>query len=244
MMQYIINRCVFNNNPPSYAEDLHDLEFVGSEDVSQISCRIPIRYYHEHKDGPTLLMCHGNRSDIGVVDLKTISQTFNANICVFDYAGYGLHSERDSSEEACYRDVLAVYNYLVIHKDLHYNKLFIYGRSSGTAMACYLAHTLCKQGKEPAGLILVSPLMSVFKIFVNFWLPGDRFENYTRAPEITCNIAVLHGNTDTVIPTNHDPTEKQKLRWFVTLEGCGHENVFTSVYYQTIGDFINAILLV
>ena len=47
-------------------------------------------------------------------------------MCLFDYAGYGLHSNRVASEYSCQQDVIAVYTHLIKHKKLLAEEIVIY----------------------------------------------------------------------------------------------------------------------
>lgn len=102
----------------------------------KINYNIPVRYYHYNDSStdvsPTMLICHANSEDIGQTDPEEFADQFKVNICLFDYAGYGLHSNTIASEHACQADVLAVYDYLVKEKNMDWGKFIIYGRSLGS----------------------------------------------------------------------------------------------------------------
>ena len=242
-MGNLIAKLAFCRIDSSYDYDLPLLEFVTREEWSFSTVtehRIPIRFYHLGKHYPTILMCHGNAEDIGMTNPIEVAEQFNANICLFDYAGYGLHSCKDSSESACQEDVVAVYQHLVNIKKVPRENIVIYGRSLGTGVACYLSHYLC-QKKIPTRLILVSPLMSAVKVVTDVWSPFDIFSNYVLAPKITCNTLVLHGNNDQVVPYSCGKDLSQlfpNLSDFIVLKGCGHNDLFISDYYLNINKFI------
>jgi hypothetical protein len=176
-----------------------------------------------------MLVCHGNNDDIGRTNPITMAEKFNVNICMFDYAGYGLHSCNQSSEKAAILDTMAVFYHLVTVKNIQINNIIIYGRSLGSGMACYLAHHLSEQQSQsklsnidheitnlenklpttsdnglsinkPKCLILVSPLMSAAKTLIDIHLPCDIFMNYILAPKITYSTLIIHGTKDTVVP--------------------------------------------
>ncbi len=242
-MGNIITSIAFPCKLSSYNESLPLLYFVKRDEsymCSTMQQTIPTIYYHLGEKYPTLLMCHGNAEDIGEVDPIRLSNQFNANICLFDYAGYGLHSCKQASEKACFEDVLAVYDHLVKTKKIPKEKIFIYGRSIGTGVACYLAHYLCKQN-IPNHLILVSPIMSAARVVTKFWIPGDIFMNYQLAPEITSSTLIIHGDYDTLVPYSCGQSLSKlfpNLYQFVVLEGVGHQNIGVSKFYNSINTFL------
>lgn len=61
----------------------------------------------------------------------------NINILLFDYRGYG-RSTGKPSESGFYTDARAVYNYVRSRTDLNQEKIFLFGRSLGGAVAISL----------------------------------------------------------------------------------------------------------
>ncbi len=230
----------------SYNEKINHLTFA-NRDARYLSYftshSIPIRHKHVSDDYKTILMCHGNGADVGHFDLEMLSRTYGANICVFDYAGYGLHSCKESSEENCQNDVIAVYEYLVLQKKINPENIYIFGRSLGTYMACFLAHHTRNHKKSPQKLILVSPLMSGVGVVTDLWTPIDKFMNYALAPEIKCSTLILHGDKDEIVPYScgHNLSKNfPNLYKFYTLKNCGHNDVSTYAYYDEINKFLKS----
>lgn len=251
-MGALISYIAFPRIPCSYNYKLSYLHFVDRTEIYQ-SCmydsetihKIPIRYYELDVDLPTILMCHGNGVDIGCIDISIIAKNFNVNVCIFDYAGYGLHSCRSASELGCQEDVIAVYKYLIDIRGVIPENLIIYGRSLGSGVACYLAHYMCTiENNKPRGLVLVSPLMSAVRTVMNSWLPGDIFMNYMLAPKITCPTLILHGDNDDIIPYSCGYELSKlfpNLSKFVTLSGCGHNDISCLSYYTGVINFLETI---
>ena len=243
-MSSILEQIALPYVPCTYDSTLPYLEFVTREEYSSYMTEyeyVPIRYYDGHHN-KTMIMCHGNGEDIGHADPLVLSNTFNVNVCVFDYAGYGLHSSTTRSTNACKDDVIAVYYHLIKVKKVNHEQIIIYGRSLGTWVACDLANYLCNViMKPPLKLILISPLMSAVKIVTNLWSPIDILMNYYLAPKIHCPTLIVHGNQDQVVPYSCG-LELSKLfpnlYRFVTLNGVGHNNIFTPTYYQCIIEFL------
>lgn len=203
----IINRVAYQPPQSTYNTTLIDLEFVTRLEQPSSICsipdevKIPIRSLFINKNLPTVLYCHGNAMDIGTIDLIAMSNLFRANIVVFDYCGYGLHSKKTSSEQDSYKDIEAVYYQYLLPKVVDPRKIVIIGQSLGSTMACHLAYTVRYDKLQPKNLILISPLYSATAIKTWFPLPMiDCFKNYKLAPFIRSATSIYHGDKDLVIP--------------------------------------------
>ncbi len=242
-MGNLISNIAFRPPPPSYFNDISHLEFVIRKDIIHShhnEYKIPIRYYLKNKDLSTIIVCHGNAEDMGQTDPRELAIDFNSNICLFDYAGYGLHSNKISSEYSCQEDVIAVYDHLINNKKLLPENIIIYGRSLGSGVATYLSYYLCERSITNR-LILVSPLYSAANIITNFYVPGDIFKNYLLAPDINSQVLILHGNKDNVVPYICGVNLSllfPNLSKFITLDNCDHNNIATEEYYDEIKNFI------
>jgi pimeloyl-ACP methyl ester carboxylesterase len=243
-MGNIVTNIAFVCPASSYDKYIPYLEFVTRNELyysETIKHRIPIRHYIKNKKLPTMIICHGNAEDIGQTDPVELADEFNSNICLFDYAGYGLHSNKTASESACQEDVVAIYNYLVRVKKVPSDTIVVYGRSIGTGIATYLSYCLCKKNVFHR-LILVSPLYSTTSTITNIWVPGDIFKNYLLAPKIHSQVLILHGDKDNIVPFICGVNLSvlfPNLYKFITLENCGHNDIMTVTYYNEIKKFIS-----
>lgn len=142
----IVSKFAFICPKSTYNNTISHLEFVEKELMvfsSMIIDKIPIRYFKRDEKLPTMIVCHGNAEDIGETDPERLSEQFNVNVCLFDYAGYGLHSCKEASEYNCQTDVMTVYEHLIYNKDIPKESIIIYGRSLGSGLAVFLADWLC-----------------------------------------------------------------------------------------------------
>ena len=132
------------------------------------------------------------------------------------------------SEEQCYNDILACYNYLVVKKCVPPENIILYGKSLGSGPVCWLANKLYREGsasfrksmKSPSnhhpppsppigGIILHSAFLSILrlKIHVGFTLPsGDEFCNLERVQEMHNNDCTPGNasNSSSVLRGSHD----------------------------------------
>jgi hypothetical protein len=108
-MESIITSLALPGKQATYNYNLPHLCFVMRED----GYKVPIIHYVVDPNLPTILWSHGNGEDIGDFKVCKLINKINANLCVFDYSSYGLHSQRKVSEKDCQKDILAVYTYLI-----------------------------------------------------------------------------------------------------------------------------------
>lgn len=185
---------------------------------------IAANYYPNPKAQYTILYCHGNAADLGLI--SPLLQYFQANgfsVFSFDYQGYGQSGGRPS-ESGTYRDAEAAYDYLV--KDLHVapEKIIVSGKSLGAAVALQLA-----LNKKVAGLVMESPFLSAYRVMTQIPLfPFDRYTNLSKIKDLKVPLLVIHGTADNTIPfwqgkKLYDVAKVPKAKLWV--EGANHNNV-------------------
>lgn len=233
-MGSLLEKLVLPAGEPTYNKCLPYLTFVPRSDCFFI----PVVHYVLDADLPTLFIAHGNSSDLGYYCLETMAVNYEANICMFDYSGYGLHTKREVSEEDCFLDALAVYQYLE-HLKIH--NIILYGYSIGTYCMIRLAHYLSKFNKCHK-LVLVSAFKSIMNAGMFMSLPGDVFKTMDYAPHVKCSILQLHGHVDFFTPYSSVyelATYFPNLYKFVTIHGVGHRGMMKSeVQYEEVRQFI------
>ena len=149
-----------------------------------------------------LLFCHGNAGNISHrLDSIRIFRDLGLGVFIFDYRGYGL-SEGRPSEEGTYRDAEAAWNYLVEERGVRNDRIILFGRSLGAAIAAHLAQTT-----RPSAVILESAFASVPDIASrHYWfLPVhwlSRFEYATAAyvRDVHAPTLVIHSRDDEINP--------------------------------------------
>ena len=169
-----------------------------------------------------------------------LSRLLYVNVVAYDYSGYGLGTRRKDnvengvqpSEENCYADIDAVYEYLTTMRGVNPKQIVLYGRSVGSGPSCYLAQKLGKNGIELGGMILHSPFLSVCRVVVDVGIenPLDLFPNVSRAKDFICPTFIIHGTKDGVVPFYHGKGLYQRLNEKVRYEpywaeSMGHNNI-------------------
>jgi abhydrolase domain-containing protein 17 len=174
----------------------------------------------------TVLYSHGQSEDLGDTStLRLLDHIHKSgfNVLAYDYRGHGT-SDGSVSEQNAYQDVDAAYRYLTEQLKVPANKIIVYGRSLGGAMAIDLA------AKRPvAGLVVESSFTSAFRVVVPFpVLPFEKFNSIAKIATIRCPVLIMHGDADRTVPFSHGqqlyaaaPNPKKHL-W---VNGAGHTNL-------------------
>jgi len=179
---------------------------------------------------PAILWFYGNGETIAAI--WPVIRDFrppNAALLVVDYPGYGASGGR-ATEAGMYEAADLAYNALITRSDVDRQRIYVYGRSLGSAAATHTAAT-----HEVAGLILESPFTSAhgmaarhYRIFPSF-LVRLGLDNIGRMQRIHCPTLIFHGTADMLVPIKmgHDvaaaaggPVE------FVMIEGAGHNDTY------------------
>ncbi|TAN42506.1 MAG: alpha/beta hydrolase [Nitrospirae bacterium] len=87
----------------------------------------------------SVLFCHGNAGNISHrIDSIRIFHELGLSVLIFDYRGYG-KSEGRPSENGTYLDAEAAWDHLTATKKVRPEKIILFGRSLGSAVASELA---------------------------------------------------------------------------------------------------------
>lgn len=189
-----------------------------------------------------VLYFHGNRHNLqrwGNLHVDFTQRGFD--FVAPDYRGYG-KSTGVPGERTYYEDSRLVYDWL--RATYPANQITLYGRSLGTAMACYLAaHVRAKMVvlETPfdniAGLVASHLGRADLPIRPAFIFPNDRHLRQSELPAL-----LFHGTADRVVPYESALRLKASLKpgdVFVTIPGGAHHNLREFAAYQ---DTLNAWL--
>jgi acetyl esterase/lipase len=129
--------------------------------IAAVVYRLPPERRNAHTK--TLIMAHGNATDIGAMfPIQVIlAHSLDINVVSFDYSGYG-ESGGVPDECATYRDMDAVYDYTVEQvAEGNEQNVILYGQSVGSGPCCYLA---AQKDTDVGGMILHSPFTSGMRV--------------------------------------------------------------------------------
>jgi len=151
---------------------------------------------------PSLLWFYGNGETIATI--WPVLRDFRppeAGLLVVDYPGYGGSGGR-ATEAGLYEAADSAYAWLASRPGLDPARIFVYGRSLGSAVATHTAAT-----HSVAGLILESPFTSAAAMTRTHYRFLPRFilrlglDNLGMIGRVTCPVLVFHGTADRLVPT-------------------------------------------
>jgi len=192
-----------------------------------------------------LLWFYGNGETIAAIwPIVREFQPPGTAVLVIDYPGYGGSAGR-ATEAGLYGAADAAYAALVARPDIDPGRIYVYGRSLGTAAATWVgAH------HRVAGVILESPFTSAAAMARQHYAVLPRFilrlslDNLGRMRQIRCPVLVLHGDADRLVPTamGRDvaaaaagPVE------LVLIHGAGHNETYDlggPAYREKVWEFV------
>jgi hypothetical protein len=197
----------------------------------------------------TLLFFHGNAGNISHrLDSLRIFHQLGLSILIFDYRGYG-QSEGTPSEAGTHQDALAAWDHLVDTRGESPERIVLFGRSLGGALAAWLATQV-----QPGALILESAFISVPEMAADlyWWLPARwlaRLQYATRdyLAEVRCPVQVIHSPDDEIIPYRHGRSlyaAARPPRTFLQLRGDHNTGFLMSgaAYVNGLDAFLTAHL--
>ena len=203
------------------------------------------------KDGArgTILFSHGNGETVADgLDQAAIFRELGFNVLLYDYGGYG-KSTGKPSEQRCYADIRAMWNYLTSTRGLTANSIVLYGRSLGGGPTTQLATEV-----TPAGIVLESAFCSLRRMAnAKFpFLPArailrHQFDNETKIDRITVPLLIIHSRTDGVVPYVQGLALYNRARTqhksFLEIHGDHNDGVFVSqkVYTEGLDKYLNSV---
>ena len=196
---------------------------------------------------PVILFCHGNAGNISH-RLDNIRMLLNQNlqVLIFDYRGYGKNIGKPS-EKAIYQDGLAAYDFLVKEKNIPPDRIVLFGRSLGAAVAVEIA--LNRQVRSviiEGAFTSTKEMAKVMSLFfpVSFLLPAH-YNNLKKIPRITVPILIIHGEDDKLIPFSMGQELfriAQAPKFFMPVKKAGHNDTYLfggKRYFETLAAFVD-----
>ncbi|MDA1188063.1 MAG: alpha/beta hydrolase [Chloroflexi bacterium] len=198
----------------------------------------------------TWLWFHGNGGNLsGQVDeLAATHRHLDVNIFVVDYRGYG-NSEGKPSEKGLYLDADAAVEYLRSRGDVDMNRVVVFGRSLGSAVAVETARR-----HEVYALVLESPFTSIKEMaklsyaFIPGWLfVKSRFDSLSKMAELRVPLLVLHDGGDELVPFDMGQEIFESAtghKRFALLENGAHNSAHLdsdTEYFKAIKDFLEGL---
>jgi len=196
-----------------------------------------------------LLFCHGNAGNISHrIDSIKIFHELNLSVLIFDYRGYG-KSKGSPMEKGTYLDAESAWDYLINVKKVQPEKIILFGRSLGSAVAAEL-----ELRHKAAGLIIESGFKSIPALGAKFfpYLPVRlisrfKYETIDKVSMIGMPKLFIHSPQDEIIPYEHGAALFEKAKEpkeFLQITGSHNEGFLFSgkIYIDGLDKFISRLL--
>jgi len=207
---------------------------------------------------PTILYLHGNAGNIGhrLLNVQGLYNSLGCNVALLEYRGYG-RSEGSPSEEGLCMDAQAALDFLLARPDLASDKLVVFGRSLGGAVAVDLA-TRAANKERLAAVMLENTFTSIpdiarilfpFRLIklLPVWAYKNQFRSLRKACRITQPTLFLSGLSDQLIPprmmTELYTACGAPVKRLARFQGGSHNETWTAPdYLQTVNYFLDEVV--
>lgn len=187
----------YDVTPKDLGLDFEDLTLTTDDGVAIAAWYVP-----RAGAKASLIFCHGNAGNISDrLESVAVFHRADYNVLLFDYRGYG-RSEGRPTEEGTYRDAEAAWAFLVNDKGQSSDRIVLFGRSLGGAVAIDLA-----KRRTPAALVVESSFTNLldigrlhYPLLPVRWLLSYRYDSLGKVPHIGCPKLFIHGVEDSLIP--------------------------------------------
>jgi pimeloyl-ACP methyl ester carboxylesterase len=182
------------------------------------------------RTAPGLLWFYGNGENIGAIwEILVEFQPPGTGVLVVDFPGYGESGGR-TTERGLYEAADLAYDALLSRPEISGARVFVYGRSLGTAVATHTAAT-----HPVAGLVLESPFTNAREMSRQHYGLFPRFivrlhlDNVATIARVRCPVLVFHGTDDLLVPPRMGEAVARaapgpvELVW---IRGAGHNTTY------------------
>ncbi|KAH0484051.1 MAG: uncharacterized protein KVP18_004477 [Porospora cf. gigantea A] len=156
----------------------------------------------------TILYFHANAEEIGELGsyMRELVRRTSCNVLCMEYPGYGMVAGKTAcSEQGCYDAAIGAYDWITTNKKIASNRIIVWGRSLGSAVAAYIASEY-----PVGGLVFQNGFRSIYSIGLGqrsqlkgFKRMGDYFSSAERMQHIFCPVYFVHGDEDMLVPMFH-----------------------------------------
>ena len=228
-------------NPTEFA--CEDVEFASLDGTALHG------WYFAHPHPQALVLyCHGNGEHVAHLGpyMDLLRERFGVAIFAFDYRGYG-KSQGKPHQSGVLADAQAAQAWLAQENNVHADRIVLWGRSIGGAVA---VHAAVKEGAR--GLILERTFTSLPEVAAHHyrWLPvrtlmRNRFDAAALIGDYRGPLLQSHGTVDEVVPFALGqrlfalaPSDRKE---FVALPGVSHNAPNPEEYYTEVARFFERL---
>ena len=195
-----------------------------------------------------ILYLHGNAGNLSHrYPLLVQFSRLPAQVFIIDYRGYG-RSEGHPSESGLRQDARAAWDYLTKERGVPPERIVLFGKSLGGAVAIELASAV-----SPAGLIVQSGFTSIPDMaaehfpFVPRFLVRTKMNALERIPHVRCPILFIYSPADEVIPFAHGQrlyAAANAPKQFHEVAGAAHNELDARggrAYFAALQNFVRSV---
>lgn len=192
-----------------------------------------------------VLFAHGSGRNISAyLEDVALYREAGLSVLLYDYGGYGA-SSGTASEERCYADARAVWDYLVNVKKISPDHITLAGSSMGGGVTMGLATQV-----SPGCLILESTFTSIPDVLSDTypfipagWICHIQFRNIDKIGQVHCPVMVVSSRDDTVVPFAQGRKLFERAnepKMFVEISGAHYGGKFDSkdIYMRNLEAFL------
>ncbi len=196
-----------------------------------------------------VLFSHGNAGNIADrLESIRLLRSLGLSVLVYDYGGYG-QSTGACSEQRCYADIRAMWEWLTKEQGVPPEQILLFGRSLGGAVAADLA---CEV--KAGAVVLESTFLSTVDMARELfpWLPVNlllkhRFMSKDKIARIESPLLYIHSPEDDIIPYHHGVALFElatKPKQFLEIQGDHNTGfmMYDAIYRQGWEAFLAPIM--
>ena len=231
-------------SPADIGLDYESVTLTTSDHIKLHGWFIPAR-----EERGVLLFFHGNAGNISHrLDSLKIFHDLGLSTLIIDYRGYG-RSHGSISEEGTYLDAEAAWRYLTESRKISAQKIVVFGRSLGAAIAAYIASR-----KMVGALMLESAFTSIPDMGAKLYpyvpvrlLSRFKYDTRKALQSVSCPVLIIHSPHDDIIPFEnglHLYESAGEPKKFLEIRGGHNDGFLTSGqgYIEGIREFISTSL--
>lgn len=230
--------------PSDAGLDYEEVELTAKDAVKLHGWYVP----HEAPRA-VVLYFHGNSGNISErLESLSMFHRLGLSTLILDYHGYGL-SGGTPSEEGTYLDALAGWDYLVGRCGIPPERIIVFGRSLGAAVAAWLIAR-----RRPLAAVIESAFTSLpavaadnYPLLPIRWLARFRYDTLENIRHARCPVLVAHSRDDKLITVDHGRAIYEAVpgpKRFFEFTGEHKDGFLTSgeAYVAGIDGFITRVL--
>lgn len=243
---------------PSLLKLPYESSYLQTKDGTSIHVVLIKQPHYNFVNVPTVIFFHGNAGNIGhrLMNAYGLYTSLGCNVLMVEYRGYG-KSHGAPSEVGLYQDAEAAMDYLLCQTQISRDKIIVFGRSLGGAIAIYLAshpyytqhiHSVFIENTftslpEIGAIVIGIPIIGLLP----YWCFKNQFPSIKRVPKITVPVMYLSGLTDNLIPpqmmkTLFEATQNPPMKRMALFDnGTHNETWLCPGYYECILNFITEV---